>query len=84
MKVKITSVSTYSDKREIIEVNSIDEAIKRVQTDKTLVQSVINTEYSWFNNTVGIDSFIIHTDIDEQNYDIELIIYDYYLEQKFI
>lgn len=47
MKVKITSVSAYSDKREIIEVNSIDEATKRVQTDKKLVQSIINNEHSW-------------------------------------
>ena len=80
MKVKITSVSAYSDKKEIIEVNSIDEAIKRVQTDKTLVQSVIDNDISWQTKETP-NAFIIFTDfVFEEDFDVELIIYDYYWE----
>ena len=80
MKVKITSVSAYSDKKEIIEVNSIDEAIKRVQTDKTLVQSVIDNDISWQTKEAP-NAFIIFTDfVFEEDFDVELIIYDYYWE----
>ena len=63
MKVKITSVSAYSDKREIIEVNSIDEAIKRVQTDKKLVQSVISNEYFWIADGESVSSFIVYLNL---------------------
>lgn len=80
MKVKITSVSAYSDNREIIEVNSIDEAIKRVQTDKKLVQSVINNEYSWIADGASVSSFIVYTNLDEQDCETEIILYDYYWE----
>ena len=80
MKVKITSVSAYSDKKKIIEVNSIDEAIKRVQTDKTLVQSVIDNDISWQTKETP-NAFIIFTDfVFEEGFDVELIIYDYYWE----
>ena len=80
MKVKITSVSAYSDNREIIEVNSIDEAIKRVQTDKKLVQSVIDSDISWQIKDAPVNSFIIFTDFSKEDFDTELIIYDYYWE----
>ena len=80
MKVKITSVSAYSDKKEIIEVNSIDEAIKRVQIDKTLVQSLIDNDISWQIKDASVNSFIIFTDFSGEDFDSELIIYDYYWE----
>ena len=81
MKVRICAVSSWNlDKCVIIEVNSIDEAIKRVQTDKTLVQSLIDNTYSWIDdNEEDIYSFIILTS-PSQDYDIKLIIYDFYYE----
>lgn len=79
MRVQIKAASSLTSKGEIIEVNSIDEAIKRVQTDKTLVQSLINSKYSWIEDEEDIYSFIILTD-SKQDYDIRLIIYDYYYE----
>lgn len=79
MRVQITAASSLT-KKEIIEVNSIDEAIKRVQTDKKLVQSLIDNESSDTHNGRTVNSFIIFTNCSEQDYDAELIIYDYYWE----
>ena len=78
MRVQIKAASSLT-KKEIIEVNSIDEAIKRVQKDKTLVQSFIDNTYSWIDNEEDIYSFIILTD-STQDYDVKLIIYDFYYE----
>ena len=79
MRVQIKAASDLT-KKEIIEVNSIDEAIKRVQTDKTLVQSLIDNMYSWIGDEEDIYSFIIFTNGSKQDYDVKLIIYDYYYE----
>ena len=78
MRVQIKAASSLT-KKEIIEVNSIDEAIKRVQTDKTLVQSLIDNKYSWIDDEEDIYSFIILTS-PSQDYDVKLIIYDFYYE----
>lgn len=78
MRVQIKAASSLT-KQEIIEVNSIDEAIKRVQTDKTLVQSLIDNTYSWIDDEEDIYSFIILTS-PSQDYDVKLIIYDFYYE----
>ena len=79
MRVQIKAASSLT-KKEIIEVNSIDEAIKRVQTDKTLVQSLIDNTYSWIDDDEeDIYSFIILTS-PSQDYDVKLIIYDFYYE----
>ena len=80
MRVQITAASSFSDKNEIIEANSIDEAIKRVQTDKKLIQSLINSKHSWIDNEEDIYSFIIYTTGYKQDFDIRLVIYDYYVE----
>ena len=81
MRVQISATSNWNfDKTVIIEVNSIDEAIKRVQTDKTLVQSVIDNDISWQTKETP-NAFIIFTDfVFEEDFDVELIIYDYYWE----
>ena len=44
MKIRITSSSGYGYK--IIDVNTIDEAIKMLQNDQKLVSSIIDKEYS--------------------------------------
>lgn len=46
MKVGISSTSGFCSKYEIIETNSIEEAIERLRTDKELVKSVIDWDYS--------------------------------------
>lgn len=80
MRVQIKAASSLTSKGEIIEVNSIDEAIKRVQTDKKLVQSVISNEYSWIADGASVSSFIVYTNLDEQDCETEIILYDYYWE----
>lgn len=77
MKINITSTSNmYSNT--IIEVNSIDDAIKRLQTDKELVLSSIDTKYSDLKDLDYIpNQFYINTNKQEK-YDVEIEIYDYY------
>ena len=84
MRVKISASSNWNfDKLIIIEVNSIDEAIKRIQEDKNLVLSIIG-ENSWlydkeYDNYLTPNCFIVNTNKTEE-YDVEIELYDGYLE----
>lgn len=84
MRVQISATSNWDfDKNEIIEVNSIDEAIKRIQEDRNLVSYVIGNN-SWLfdkrNKTLLIpNQFIINTNKTEK-YDVEIELYDNYIE----
>ena len=84
MRVQICAVSSwYDEKQVIIEVNSIDEAIKRIQEDKNLVLSIIGKN-SWLydkehNDYLTPTCFIVNTNKTEE-YDVEIELYDDYLE----
>lgn len=84
MRIQISATSNWDfDKNEIIEVNSIDEAIKRIQEDRNLVSYVIGNN-SWLfdkrNKTLLIpNQFIINTNKTEK-YDVEIELYDNYIE----
>lgn len=77
----IINVKASSDlfKNKVIEVDSIEEAIKRLQTDRKLVTSVIDASYSSAKDKAPT-SFIIETCPYDDNYDLEIEIYDYYRE----
>ena len=84
MRVQICAVSSwYDEKQVIIEVSSIDEAIKRIQEDKNLVLSIIGKN-SWLydkehNDYLTPTCFIVNTNKTEE-YDVEIELYDGYLE----
>lgn len=84
MRVQISATSNWNfDKTTIIEVNAIDEAIKRIQEDRYLVSYVID-DSSWLYNkrskTILIpNKFIININKTEE-YDVEIELYDYYIE----
>ena len=84
MKVQINAASDWDfNKNVIIEVNSIDEAIKRIQEDKNLVSYVID-DSSWLydkhSKTLLVpNKFIININKTEE-YDVEIELYDYYIE----
>ena len=84
MKVQINAASDWDfNKNIIIEANSIDEAIKRIQEDKNLVLSVVNKD-SWLydkehDNYLTPTCFIVNTNKTEE-YDVEIELYDDYLE----
>lgn len=77
MKINITSSSSLRSNNKKIEVSSIDEAIKRLQTDKKLVKSVIDGDYSSLHNNVPTD-FVVKTYSYEEDCDLEIEVYDYY------
>ena len=79
MKINITSSSSLHSNNKKIEVSSIDEAIKRLQTDKELVKSVIDEDYSSIHNNVPTD-FVVKTYSYEEDCDLEIEVYDYYRE----
>ena len=84
MRVQISATSNWDfDKTTIIEVNSIDEAIKRIQEDKNLVSYIIDDSswlYDKYSKTILIpNKFIININKTEE-YDIEIELYDYYIE----
>ena len=76
MKIRITSSSGCGNK--IIDANTIDEAIKILQTDQKLVSSIINKKYSTLKNNIPT-SFVVNTH-SYMGYDAEIEIYDYYRE----
>lgn len=43
----------------IIEANSLDKAIKRLRTDKELVESIIDKANSWIDDDLIPDRFIV-------------------------
>lgn len=79
MKINITASSTLNSKHKVIEVSTIDEAIKRLQTDKELVKSVIDEDYSSFYDEVPTD-FVVKTYSYENDCLFDIEIYDYYRE----
>lgn len=82
MKVKIDATSSYFEKAKIIEVSSIDEAIKILQSDKKLVESVIDKRNSELYNSPILNKpneFVINTN-KHDNYDVNIEIYDAYRE----
>lgn len=83
MKVKICAASSWNlDKYVIIEVNSIDDAINKIKTNKTLISHIIGNK-SWLWNTINViktpNTFIININ-ETKEYDIEIQIYDEYIE----
>ena len=79
MKINIVASSNFAGKNRIIEVASIDEAIKRLQTDRELVESVIDKDYSRVYDSAPTD-LIVRTDSFETDCSFEIEIYDYYRE----
>lgn len=84
MKVQIEASSNWDfDNKVIIEINSIDEAIKRIQTDKNLVLSVIGKNSWLYNKEQNIclipSQFIINTNKTEE-YDVIIELYDNNIE----
>lgn len=83
MKVKVCAVSSWSlNKHVIIEVNSIDEAINKIKTNKDLVSNIIeNTSwlYNENNNIETPNTFIIDTHKTNEH-DILIQLYDSYVE----
>ena len=66
MKIKVCAASSWNlDKFIIIEVNSIDEAINKIKTNKDLVSNIIgNTSwlYNENNNIETPNTFVIDID----------------------
>lgn len=79
MKINITASSSFGCKNKIIEVTSIEEAIKKLETDKELVKSVINEEWSRIDDSFP-SNFIVKTYSSENDCPFEIEIYDYYVE----
>lgn len=79
MKINIIASSNFGGKNRIIEVASIDEAIKRLQTDRELVESVIDKDYSRVYDSAPTE-LIVRTDSFETDCSFEIEIYDYFRE----
>ena len=79
MKINIIASSNFAGKNRIIEVASIDEAIKRLQTDRELVESVIDKDYSRVYDSAPTE-LIVRTDSFETDCSFEIEIYDYFRE----
>lgn len=58
MKIIITASSNFLYNK-IIEANSLDKAIKRLRTDKELVESIIDKANSWIDDDLIPDRFIV-------------------------
>lgn len=82
MKVKIDATSSYYNKFKIIEVSSINEAINIIQSNKELVESVIDKHRSDLYDSSNLNKpkeFVVDTN-KHDNYDINIEIYDAYRE----
>lgn len=79
MKINIVASSNFCGKNRIIEVAYIDEAIKRLQTDRELVESVIDKDYSRVYDSAPTE-LIVRTDSFETDCSFEIEIYDYFRE----
>lgn len=80
MKINVTSASALLGQSKIIEVNSIEDAIKRLQTDKELVKSIINENCTWLDEDLTISRLVLNIQFLEKGCDYEIEIYDYYRE----
>lgn len=79
MKIKITAASTEYSKFKVVEVNSIDEVIKRLRTDRELQNSIINEELSWITKGLIPSEFIIIFPLIGSEYYVEIQMCDWYL-----
>lgn len=79
MKISIIATSSFLSNYQIIEADSIDEAIKRLQTDKELVKSVIDEKNTWLKKDLFPERFVVRT-YSVEGCDCEIEIYDYYRE----
>ena len=79
MKINIVASSNFAGNNRIIEVASIDEAIKKLQTDRELVESVIDKDYSRVYDSAPTE-LIVRTDSFETDCSFEIEIYDYFRE----
>lgn len=68
MKVNITSTSLFWEKRIPIEVDSIEDAIKQIKENKSLLKTLTELE--------DPDTFVLSIPEDEEDYDYQLEIYD--------
>lgn len=76
MKINITRTSNLSLNNLIIEVNSIDEAIKMLQTDMNLLKRTLEED-----SPIEIpNEFVIKTNIKGKSFEAEIEIYDTYRE----
>ena len=76
MKINITRTSNLSLNNLIIEVNSIDEAIKMLQTDMNLLKRTLEKD-----SPIEIpNEFVIKTNIKGESFEAEIEIYDTYRE----
>ena len=79
MKLKVFAASCWPlDKFIIIEVNSIDEAINKIKTNKNLISSIIDNRSRLYNKNNNIEipnTFIINTNKTEE-YDILIELYE--------
>lgn len=74
MKINIKRTSNWSLNNLIIEVNSIDEAIKMLQTDMNLLKRTLKE-----NSPIEIpNEFVIKTNIKEKSFEAKIEIYDTY------
>lgn len=80
MKVLIDATSNLGiDEDTIIEVGSIDEAIHKLQTDRDLIESVVDARYTDLEKGETPSLFVIDMDKDDE-YDACIEIFDTYLE----
>lgn len=77
MKILVNATSNFGFNK-IIEVNSLDEAIERLRTDKELVESIIDKSYSWIDDLIP-DSFIVSI-LQKDGIDYEIELYDFFRE----
>ena len=76
MKINITRTSNLILNNLIIEVNSIDEAIKMLQTDINLLKRTLEED-----SPIEIpNEFVIKTNIKRKSFEAEIEIYDTYRE----
>lgn len=76
MKINITRTSNWSLNNLIIEVNSIDEAIKMLQTDMNLLKRTLEED-----SLIEIpNEFVIKTNIKGKSFEAKIEIYDTYRE----
>lgn len=80
MKISIIATSGYASNAKVIEANSIDEAIKRLQTDKELVKSIVNITTTWLDEDLIPGDFVLKTYAYEEGCDYTIEIYDGYRE----
>lgn len=83
MKINITATSSIFNNI-VIDANSIDDVIKKLQTDRQLVESIIDKDCSDLHKDltksfIFPESFVLHVS-KEDDYDAEIEIYDNYRE----